>query len=53
LKNKNMANRVFTQTIGTDGGLLERNGEILLVREAKAGPDHGKWSHPVGWIDVG
>lgn len=46
--------RVFTQTFGVVGGLLERNGKFLLVREAyRKGPDHGKWNHPAGWIDVG
>ena len=46
--------RVFTQTFGVVGGLLERNGKILLVREGqRKGPDNGKWSHPAGWIDVG
>lgn len=46
--------RVFTQTFGVVGGLLERDGKILLVREAQQkGPDHGKWSHPAGWIDIG
>lgn len=37
---------------------MEKDGKILLVRESQAfasgpGPDHGKWSHPAGWIDVG
>ena len=46
--------RVFTQTFGVVGGLLERDGKILLVREAqRKGPDNGKWNHPAGWIDVG
>ena len=46
--------RVFTQTFGVVGGLLERDGKILLVREAqRKGPDNEKWSHPAGWIDVG
>ena len=46
--------RVFTQTFGVVGGLLERDGKILLVREAqRKGPDSGKWNHPAGWIDVG
>lgn len=46
--------RIFTQTFGVVGGLLERNGKILLVRESqRKGPDHGKWNHPAGWIDVG
>jgi|SRR3989344_1898863 len=46
--------RVFTQTFGVVGAILERDGKILLVREAqRKGPDHGKWNHPAGWIDVG
>jgi len=46
--------RVLTQTFGVVGGLIERNGKILLVREAhRKGSDYGKWSHPAGWIDVG
>lgn len=46
--------RVFTQTFGVVGGLLERDEKILLVREAqRKGPDNGKWNHPAGWIDVG
>lgn len=46
--------RVFTQTFGVVGAILERDGKFLLVREAwKKGPDHGKWNHPAGWIDVG
>lgn len=46
--------RVFTQTFGVVGGIIERDGKILLVRESqKKGPDAGKWNHPAGWIDVG
>jgi ADP-ribose pyrophosphatase YjhB (NUDIX family) len=46
--------RVFTQTFGVVGGLLEKDGKFLLVRESqRKGPDHGKWSQPAGWIDVG
>lgn len=46
--------RVFTQTFGVVGGLIERDGKILLVREAqRKGPDNNKWNHPAGWIDVG
>lgn len=46
--------RVFTQTFGVVGGLLEKDGKFLLVRESqRKGPDNGKWSHPAGWIDVG
>ncbi len=46
--------RVFTQTFGVVGGIIVRDGEILLVCENQPNhPDHGKWSHPAGWIDVG
>ena len=46
--------RVLTQTFGVVGGLLERGGKILLVREVQQNrPDDGKWSHPAGWLDVG
>lgn len=46
--------RVFTQTFGVAGAILEKNGKILLVREAKKDhPDYGKWNHPAGWIDIG
>ena len=46
--------RVFTQTFGVVGAIIENNGKILLVREAqRKGPDNGKWNHPAGWIDVG
>lgn len=49
-----MSNRVFTQTFGVVGGILERDGKILLMKEAnRKGMDAGKWSHPAGWIDVG
>lgn len=48
-----MAERVFTQTFGVVGSILEKNGKILLMREADKGPDQGKWSHPAGWLDVG
>ncbi|MBU2540110.1 NUDIX domain-containing protein [Patescibacteria group bacterium] len=49
-----MANRVFTQTFGVVGAIIERDGKILLVKESqKKGPDEGKWNHPAGWIEVG
>ncbi len=44
--------KVFTQTYGVIGGIIERNGKILLIKEAD-GPDIGKWNHPAGMIDVG
>ena len=46
--------RVLSQTFGVVGAILEKDGKILLVKEAQMGkPDHGKWSHPAGWIEVG
>ena len=48
-----MAERVFTQTFGVVGALVEKDGKILLVKEAKATADNGKWNIPAGWLDVG
>jgi phosphatase NudJ len=46
--------RVFTQTFGVVGAILEKDGAVLLVKEVQEnGPDNSKWSHPAGWIDVG
>lgn len=47
--------RIFTQTFGVVGAILEKDGKILLVREHSSGklPDAGKWNQPAGWIDVG
>jgi phosphatase NudJ len=47
-----MTERVFTQTFGVVGAILEKDGKILLIKES-GGRDQGKWSHPAGWIDVG
>ncbi len=49
-----MSDRVFTQTFGVVGAILEKDGKILLVKEGghNKGVDKGKWSHPAGWIDV-
>lgn len=51
-----VAPRVFTQTHGVVGALLEREGKFLLVKEAWGTAGHGdlgKWNQPAGWIDLG
>lgn len=50
-----MSNRIFTQTFGVVGAILEKDGKILLVKEGSHSKtvDEGKWSQPAGWIDVG
>lgn len=47
-----MTKRVLTQTFGVVGAILERDGKILLVKEAQE-VAKGLWNHPAGWIDVG
>jgi len=49
-----MAKRVFTQTFGVAGAIIEKDGKFLLVKESqKKHFDAGKWNHPAGWIEVG
>lgn len=48
-----MSKRVFTQTFGVAGAIIEKDGRILLVKEGFKGPDSGKWNQPAGWIEVG
>jgi phosphatase NudJ len=47
-----MSERVFSQTFGVVGAILEKDGKFLLMQEA-GGAEQGTWSHPAGWIDVG
>jgi len=46
-----MAQRVFTQTFGVVGAIMEKDGKFLLVQETKPAVK-GMWNHPAGWIDV-
>ncbi len=48
-----MAKRVFTQTFGVAGAIIEKDGKIVLVQENIKGEDNGKWNQPAGWIEVG
>ncbi len=48
-----MAQRVTTQTFAVAGAILEKDGKFLLIKEADAGVDTGKWNQPAGWIEVG
>jgi ADP-ribose pyrophosphatase YjhB (NUDIX family) len=54
INNKIMAQRIFTQTFGVAGAIIEKDGKILLVKESqRKGIDAGKWNQPAGWIEVG
>lgn len=46
-----MPQRVFSQTFGVAGALIEKEGRFLLVKETKESAKN-KWNHPAGWIDL-
>ena len=48
-----MSKRIFTQTFGVAGAIIEKDGKVLLVKEGEDKVDAGKWNQPAGWIDVG
>jgi 8-oxo-dGTP pyrophosphatase MutT (NUDIX family) len=47
-----MAKRVFTQTFGVAGAIIEKEGKILLVKELEEKAKN-LWNHPAGWIEIG
>ena len=50
-----MNKRIFTQTYGVVGALIEKDGKFLLVREnmPEYPEAHNRWNQPAGWIEVG
>jgi len=44
--------RIISQPFVIAGAIIEKEGKVLLVKEAKK-IAKDKWSHPAGWIDVG
>jgi 8-oxo-dGTP pyrophosphatase MutT (NUDIX family) len=47
-----MAKRVYSQTFGVAGAIIEKEGKILLVKESGEKVKN-LWNHPAGWIEVG
>jgi len=47
--------RIFSQTFGVVGAIIEKDGKIALVQELinSGKADAGKWNQPAGWIEVG
>lgn len=47
--------KVFTQTFGVVGAIIEKDGKFLLIQEDSKRKifDGNMWNQPAGWIDVG